>query len=120
MVTTATGRLRVIFFFLQVWQNVLCLLEYSDSVVTTATGRSRVVLVPGRRILIDLNMCASIFTQYGFDKDGLMPYVVFINVGVGGGDARTCVCVCVCVCALPVSLCFDACLFVFTLFEAQC
>ncbi len=65
----------------QVWQNVLCLLEYSDQVVATASGRTRVVLVPGKRILIDLSMCSAIFAQYGFDKDGLMPYVVFTNVG---------------------------------------
>ena len=64
----------------QVWQNVLCLLEYHDKVVSTAAGRTKVVLVPGRRILIDLSMCSAIFTQYGFDKDGLMPYVVFTNV----------------------------------------
>eukprot|EP00200_Dunaliella_tertiolecta_P007628 CAMPEP_0202381592 /NCGR_PEP_ID=MMETSP1127-20130417/37027_1 /ASSEMBLY_ACC=CAM_ASM_000462 /TAXON_ID=3047 /ORGANISM="Dunaliella tertiolecta, Strain CCMP1320" /LENGTH=1435 /DNA_ID=CAMNT_0048980603 /DNA_START=339 /DNA_END=4646 /DNA_ORIENTATION=+ len=73
--------------FLQVWQNVLCLLEYRDEMVASATGRSRVVLVPGRRILIDLPMCSAIFTQYGFDKDGLMPYVVFINA-ISASPAR--------------------------------
>lgn len=99
VVSTASGRTRVLHFYhfqahgilntcsctlviAQVWQNVLCLLEFHDKVVSTASGRTRVVLEPGKRILIDLSMCAAIFTQYGFDKDGLMPYVVFINVSV--------------------------------------
>lgn len=38
------------------------------------------VLMPGKRLLCDLNMCAGIFVKYGFDKDGLMPYVVYITV----------------------------------------
>jgi hypothetical protein len=29
---------------------------------------------------MDLNMCAGIFVKYGFDKDALMPYVVFATV----------------------------------------
>jgi microtubule-associated protein-like 5 len=61
----------------QVWQNVLCLLEYSDAKVSMPNGRSRVVLQPGRRFLCDLNMAAGVFVKYGFDADGLMPYVVF-------------------------------------------
>ncbi len=62
------------------WQNVLCLLEYTDSEVRLPNGRKRVVLQPGKRFLLDLNMAAAIFVKYGFDKDGLMPYVVFSQV----------------------------------------
>lgn len=72
--------------FLQVWQNGLCLLEYDDTLVTLPNGKTRVVLKPRReRFLMDLNMCAAIFVKYGFDKEGLMPYVVFTNVSVAGG-----------------------------------
>ncbi|KAJ9507961.1 hypothetical protein QJQ45_021288 [Haematococcus lacustris] len=65
--------------FLQVWQNVLLLLEYTDDEVLLPSGRTRKVLTPGRRFLMDQNMCASLFVKYGFDKDGLLPYVVFIT-----------------------------------------
>ncbi|KAG2496899.1 hypothetical protein HYH03_004906 [Edaphochlamys debaryana] len=69
--------------FLQVWQNILRLMEYEDSWVKTkdAKGKTRQeqVLKPLRVVLLDRNMAAAVFVKYGFDKDGLMPYVVYIN-----------------------------------------
>ncbi len=37
------------------------------------------MLKPLRTVLLDRNMAAALFVKYGFDKDGLLPYVVFIN-----------------------------------------
>ncbi|GFH16041.1 WD_REPEATS_REGION domain-containing protein [Haematococcus lacustris] len=51
----------------------------TDDEVLLPSGRTRKVLIPGRRFLMDQNMCASLFVKYGFDKDGLLPYVVFIT-----------------------------------------
>jgi hypothetical protein len=37
------------------------------------------MLKPLRTVLLDRNMAAALFVKYGFDKDGLMPYVVYVN-----------------------------------------
>ncbi|EFJ49062.1 hypothetical protein VOLCADRAFT_90304 [Volvox carteri f. nagariensis] len=69
--------------FLQVWQNVLRLMEYEDSWVKSKDVKGKVqhkqILKPIRTVLLDRNMAAALFVKYGFDKDGLMPYVVYIN-----------------------------------------
>ena len=65
--------------FLQVWQNRLCLLEYSDDQVLGANGKIKVVLKPGKRFILDESMAAALFCKYGFDKDGLLPYAVYIQ-----------------------------------------
>ncbi|MEW5318145.1 MAG: hypothetical protein WDW38_009391 [Sanguina aurantia] len=65
--------------FLQVWQNVLCLIEYSDQVQRGANHKELVSLKPGARIMLDRNMAAGLFVKYGFDKEGLLPYVVFVQ-----------------------------------------
>ncbi|GIL75046.1 hypothetical protein Vretifemale_4865, partial [Volvox reticuliferus] len=69
--------------FLQVWQNILRLMEYEDvwSKGKDVKGKSKhkQVLKPTRTVLLDRNMAAALFVKYGFDKDGLMPYVVYIN-----------------------------------------
>ncbi|GLC70429.1 hypothetical protein PLESTF_000972700 [Pleodorina starrii] len=69
--------------FLQVWQNVLRLMEYEDAWIkgrdTRGKTRHKQVLKPIRTVLLDRNMAAALFVKYGFDKEGLMPYVVYIN-----------------------------------------
>ncbi|GFR50670.1 hypothetical protein Agub_g12921 [Astrephomene gubernaculifera] len=69
--------------FLQVWQNLLRLMEYEDVWVKGKDFKGRTrhqqVLKPKRTLLLDRNMAAALFVKYGFDKDGLMPYIVFIN-----------------------------------------
>lgn len=37
------------------------------------------MLDPLRRVLLDRNIAAALFVKYGFDKEGLLPYVVFCN-----------------------------------------
>ncbi|KAG2428966.1 hypothetical protein HXX76_011210 [Chlamydomonas incerta] len=69
--------------FLQVWQNLLRLMEYDDVWVKKKDAHGKTkhtqVLQPKRLVLLDRNMAAALFVKHGFDKDGLMPYVVFIN-----------------------------------------
>ena len=79
----------------QVWQNVLFLLEYGDDVLKPPGGKPRAVLVPKGRFLMDISMVSAIFVKYGFDKEGLMPYIVFLNA-ISSTPAR-CVWVWVCV-----------------------
>ncbi|KXZ48848.1 hypothetical protein GPECTOR_25g433 [Gonium pectorale] len=66
-----------------VWQNILRLLEYVDTWVKGKDIKGKMkyhqVLKPLRTVLLDRNMAAALFVKYGFDKDGLLPYVVFIN-----------------------------------------
>ncbi|KAK9820398.1 hypothetical protein WJX72_009942 [[Myrmecia] bisecta] len=65
--------------FLQVWQNVLQLEEYDEEVRVVRNKQRHVLVRTGRRVVLDQNAAAAIFVKYGFDKDGLMPYVVFMN-----------------------------------------
>ena len=62
------------------WQARLCLLEYKDEERVLTSGKTHVVLKPGKRFILDENMAAALFIKYGFDKDGLLPYSVFIQV----------------------------------------
>ncbi|CAD7702032.1 unnamed protein product [Ostreobium quekettii] len=64
--------------FLQVWQNILQLREYEEG-AQVINGRARRILRPLRRRLVDRNSAAALFVKFGFDKEGFMPYVVFIN-----------------------------------------
>lgn len=72
--------------FMQVWQNVLQLWEY-NTVDRVARGRKRRMLEPVRRRIIDRNAAAAIFLRFGFDKNGYMPYDVFIQ-GLNESPAR--------------------------------
>lgn len=65
--------------FMQVWQNVLQLCVYSDEEVVDMNGRTRKIHKPERRLFIDRNATAALFCHYGFDKQGLLPYVIFIR-----------------------------------------
>jgi echinoderm microtubule-associated protein-like 5 len=65
--------------FMQVWQNVLQLWEYSTD-YRSARGRRVRVLEPLRRRIVDRNASAAIFARFGFDRNGYMPYEVFIQV----------------------------------------
>lgn len=67
--------------FMQVWQNVLQLNEYDVKKLPGVDGKMRDVLEPklGRRRMVDRNVAAALFVKYGFDKDGNLPYVVFVQ-----------------------------------------
>ena len=55
------------------------------------SGKTHVVLKPGKRFILDENMAAALFIKYGFDKDGLLPYSVFIQVrGAPAFQRRSC------------------------------
>ncbi|GMH32772.1 hypothetical protein BSKO_00606 [Bryopsis sp. KO-2023] len=64
--------------FLQVWQNILELFEYKEAPGANRP-RSKKALQPWKRRIVDRNAAAAVFVKFGFDRDGLMPYVVFIN-----------------------------------------
>jgi echinoderm microtubule-associated protein-like 5 len=63
---------------MQVWQNVLQLWQYiiTERVVR---GRVRRTPIPERRRIIDRNAAAAVYVRFGFDKNGLLPYEVFIQ-----------------------------------------
>ncbi|CAG9465779.1 unnamed protein product [Pedinophyceae sp. YPF-701] len=74
-----TGRISVQ-QFLQVWQNNLRLREYEERwEQNPVTKRSSRTLIPGRRLILSRGAAAALFVKYGFDKDGLLPYKVFVN-----------------------------------------
>jgi hypothetical protein len=59
----------------------LCLLEYENVEIPLVNGKgTRLVLKPGKRFILDESMAAALFVKFGLDKDGLMPYAVFIQV----------------------------------------
>lgn len=65
--------------FLQVWQNVISLRDYQHARRVSLLGVRKTVLQPLQRRIVDRSAAAALFVKFGFDKDGLMPYVVFIN-----------------------------------------
>ena len=75
----------------QVWQNQMSLLLYKDEVARLPSGKKKLILKPMSKFIIDENMTAAIFCKYGFDKDGLMPYAVFNQVGVVERGKSSCV-----------------------------
>ncbi len=67
-------------FLPQVWQNVLQLWQYTKKPMYSADGRViRFELQPAKRFLLDRNMAAALFVKFGFNKEGLLPYTVFIE-----------------------------------------
>jgi hypothetical protein len=63
---------------LQVWQNVLQLWEYQLE-ERVKNGHVSRMLAPLSRRIVDRSATAAVFVKFGFDKNGYLPYEVFIQ-----------------------------------------